>query len=346
LRLGVIDNAFPFDISAFVTIQETILRLRTIGLIVTLALGLLAGSLPAEAQKAEKVHRIGLLISASNVIPLFTDAFRQGMRELGYVEEKNYVLEIRGGRAKRDQYAAELVRLKVDIIVTVGFPALRAAKEATSTIPIVMRTGSDPVRRGLVASLAHPGGNLTGRVAMSVELSAKRLELLTETVPRAKRIAVLTAARKGRTYKELEAAARALGVKLQILRARDPSEIDNAFLTMIKEQADALLVIPSARYSQHRERIVKHAAKNRLPSIYSHRRHVESGGLMSYGVNYLDEYRRTAIYVDKILRGANPGELPIEQPTKFQLVINLKTAKQLGITIPPEVLYQATKVIK
>jgi len=300
----------------------------------------------AEAQQSGKVYRIGLLISASNVIALFTDAFRQGMRELGYVEGKNYVLEIRGGRAKRDQYAAELVRLKVDIIVTVGFPALRAASKATSTIPIVMRTGSDPVKRGLVASLAHPGGNLTGRIAMSVELSAKRLELFKETVPGAKRIAVLTAAREGRRYKELEAVARVLGVKLQILRARKPGEIDNAFLAMIKEQADGLLVIPSSHYSQHRERIVKHALKNRLPSFYSHRRHVESGGLMSYGVNYLDEYRRTTIYVDKILKGANPGELPIEQPTKFQLVINLKTAKQLGITIPPEVLYQATKVIK
>jgi putative ABC transport system substrate-binding protein len=312
---------------------------------------LLTLSIPVEAQQEEKVYRIGVLSSASKVIAPFTDAFRKGLLELGYVEGKNYVLEIRGGKAKRDQYAAELVRLKVDIIVTVGFPALRAASKATSTIPIVMRTGGDPVKRGFVASLARPGGNLTGLIAMSVGLSAKRLELFTETVPRAKRIAILTAsrrtaAREGRLYKELEAAARALGVKLQILRARDPGEIDNAFLAMIKEQADALLVIPSARYSQHGERIVKHAAKNRLPSIYSHRRHVESGGLMSYGVNYTNEYRRTAIYVDKILKGANPGELPIEQPTKFQLVINLKTAKQIGITIPPEVLFRADKVIK
>jgi len=316
-----------------------------------LAIVILASVHLAEAQQEGKVYRIGGLISASNVIAPFTDAFRQGLRELGYVEGKNYVLEIRGGRAKRDQYAAELVRLKVDIIVTVGFPALRAAKKATSTIPIVMRTGSDPVKRGLVASLAHPGGNLTGRIAMSVELSAKRLELFKETVPGAKRIAVLTtsrrtAAREGRLYKELEAVALALGVKLQILRARKPSEIDNAFLAMIKEHADGLLVIPSSLYSQHRERIVKHALKNRLPSFYSHRRHVESGGLMSYGVNYFDEYRRTAVYVDKILKGANPGELPIEQPTKFQLVINLKTAKALGITIPPSILYRADKVIK
>ncbi len=330
------------------------MRLRTIGLIATLALGLLAAPPPAEAQETGKVYRIGLLYSTSAVVALFTDAFRQGMRELGYGEGKNYVLKIRARGAKTDRIsdlAAELLRLKVDIILAVGVPALRAAKEATSTIPIVIQTGSDPVRRGFVASLAHPGGNITGVLSSSVGLNAKRLELLAETVPGVKRIAVLTpsrkfAAREGRMYKEVEAAARALRMKLQILRARKPSEIDKAFLAMIEGQADALLVTASARYVQHRERIVKSAAKNRLPSIYSHSTHVESGGLMSYGVNYADEYRRTAIYVDKILKGAKPGELPIEQPTKFQLVINLKTAKQLGITIPPEVLYRATKVIK
>jgi putative tryptophan/tyrosine transport system substrate-binding protein len=315
---------------------------------------LFAPSFPVEAQKAGRVYRIGVLHSASSAVALFTDAFRKGMRELGYTDGKNFVLEIRARESEIDQLpnlAAELVGLKVDIIVTVGSPALLAAKKATSTIPIVMRTGSDPVKRGLVASLAHPGENLTGRIAMSVGLSAKRLELLADTVPEAKRIAVLTtsrrtASREGRTYKELEAAAGALGMELQILKARDPGEIDNAFLAMIEGQADALLVIPTATYVQHRERIVKHALKNRLPSFFSHRRHVESGGLMSYGVDYLDEYRLTAVYVDKILRGAKPGELPIEQPTKFQLVINMKTAKQLGITIPPTVLYQATEIIK
>ncbi len=186
---------------------------------------------------------------------------------------------------------------------------------------------------------------------MTVGLNAKRLELLAETVPGVKRIAVLTtsrkfAAREGRMYKEVEAAAPALGVKLQILRARDASEIDKAFLAMIEGQADALLVTASARYVQHRERIVKHAAKNRLPSIYFHSTHVESGGLITYGINDAENYRRMAIYVDKILKGAKPGELPIERPTKFQLLINLKAAKQLGITIPPEVLFRADKVIK
>lgn len=327
------------------------MRLRTIALISILVLGLLAAPLDAKAQQAAKVYRIGLLISASNVIAPFTDAFRQGLRELGYVEGKNFILEPRGGGEKLDQYAAELISRKVDIIVTVGSPALRAASKATRTIPIVMRTGRDPVRMGLVASLAHPGGNLTGLIARSVGLSAKRLGLLAETVPGAKRIAVLTTSRRiaageGRIYKELEAAARAAGMKLQILRARTPGEIDNAFLAMTKGQADALLVIPSATYSQHRERIVKHALENRLPSFYSHRIHVESGGLMSYGVDYIDEYRRTAIYVDKILRGANPGELPIQQPTKFQLVINLKTARQLGLRIPDSVLFQADEVIR
>ncbi len=330
------------------------MRLRTIGLIITLVLGLLTAPLYAEAQQRGKVYRIGLLYSTSAVVALFTDAFRQGMRELGYVEGKNYVLKIRARGAKTDRIsdlAAELLRLKVDIILAVGVPALRAAKEATSTIPIVIQTGSDPVRRGFVASLAHPGGNITGVLSSSVGLNAKRLELLAETVPGVKRIAVLTpsrkfAAREGRMYKEVEAAARALRMKLQILKARDPDTIDSAFLEMTKGRAEALTMTPSSRYIQHRERIIKHAAKNRLPSIYFHSKHVESGGLITYGIKYADVYRRMAIYVDKILKGAKPGELPIEQPTKFQLVINLKTAKQLGITIPPEDLYRATKVIK
>ncbi len=330
------------------------MRLRPVTLVVTFALGLLALPLPANAQQPGKVYRIGLLYSTSAVVALFTDAFRQGLRELGYVEGKNYVLEIRARGAKTDplsDLAAELVRLKVDIILTGGFPALRAAKKATSTIPIVIQTGSDPVRRGFVASLAHPGGNITGVLSRSVGLNAKRLELLAETVPGVKRIAVLTPSRKfvareGRMYKEVEAAARALRMKLQILRARKPSEIDKAFLAMIEGQADALLVTASARYVQHRERIIKHAAKNRLPSIYFHNAHVESGGLITYGIKYADNYRRMAIYVDKILKGAKPGDLPIEQTTKFQLVINLKTAKALGLTIPPAVLLQANKVIK
>jgi putative tryptophan/tyrosine transport system substrate-binding protein len=313
---------------------------------------LLALSASADAQQLGKVHRIGLLISASDVIAPFTDAFRQGLRELGYVEGKNYVLEIRGGGAESDRLsdmAAELVRLNVDIIVTVGSPALRAATKATSTVPIVMRTGGDPVKAGLVASLARPGGNITGVYAMSVELSGKRLELLAEVVPGIKRIAILSTSSnfKARNeYSEMEAAARVLGVKLQVLRALDPDTIDSAFMAMSRERAEALVEIPNARYVQHRERILKHVTKHRLPSIYSHSQYVENGGLMSYGVNYAAEYRRTAIYVDKILKGTKPADLPIEQPVKFELVINLKAAKQIGLTIPPNVLARADRVIR
>jgi putative ABC transport system substrate-binding protein len=313
---------------------------------------LLALSVAADAQQPAKVYRIGLLISASDVIASFTDAFRQGLRDLGYVEGKNFVLEIRGGGAEPDRLsdlAAELVRLNVDIIVTVGSPALRAATKATRTIPIVMRTGGDPVKSGLVASLARPGGNITGVYAMSVELSGKRLELLAEAVPGIKRIAVLTVSSNftaTNEYKEMDAASRVLGVKLQVLRALDPHSIDSAFLAMTKERAEALVQIPHARYVQHGELILKHVAKNRLPSIYSHSIDVENGGLMSYGVNYATEYRRTAIYADKILKGAKPADLPVEQPMKFELVINLKAAKQIGLTIPPNVLARADKVMK
>jgi putative tryptophan/tyrosine transport system substrate-binding protein len=235
------------------------------------------------------------------------------------------------------------------VIVTVGSPALGAARKATSTVPIVMRTGGDPVKAGHVASLARPGGNITGVYAMSVELSGKRLELLAEAVPGIKRIAVLTASNNFKAtneYKEMEAAARALGVKLQILSARDPDTIDSAFSAMSKERAEALVQIPHALYVQHQERILNHVAKNRLPSIYSHSVDVENGGLRSYGVNYHAEYRRTAIYADKILKGSKPADLPVEQPMKFELVINLKTAKQIGLIIPPNVLARADRVIR
>jgi putative ABC transport system substrate-binding protein len=212
-----------------------------------------------------------------------------------------------------------------------------------------MRTGGDPVKSGLVASLARPGGNITGVYAMSVELSGKRLELLAEAVPGLKRVAVLTAATNFTAtgeYKEMDAAARAIAVNLQILTARDPNAIDNAFLAMSRERAQALVQIPNARYVQHRKRILGHVAKNRLPSIYSHNEDVENGGLMSYGVNYAAEYRHTAIYADKILKGAKPADLPVEQPTKFELLINLKTAKQIGLIIPPNVLARADRVIR
>lgn len=329
-------------------VQKTILVLLA-ALVLILSEG-------AEAQQPGKVHRIGLLISpsAAEMAP-FIDAFRQGIQELGYIEGKNLVFEIRGGGAEVGRIAdlaAELVRLKVDIIVAEGGPAVIAAKKATTTIPIVIRVGVDPVRMGFVESLAYPRGNITGVASITVGLIGKRLELLAEAVPGVQRVAVLTAlsdrARFTATdeYKEIDAAARALGVKLQDLLARNPDAIDNAFLVMTKERAQALIVTPTPRFFQHRERIIKHAAKNHLPTIYFQRVFVENGGLMSYGADYNDEYRRLAIYVDKILKGAKPADLPVEQPTKFELVINLKTAKQIGLTIPPNVLARADKVIR
>jgi ABC-type uncharacterized transport system substrate-binding protein len=317
---------------------------------------LLALGVTAEAQQPGKIPRIGLLMSSSTAetVP-FIEAFRLGLRELGYIEGKNIGLEIRGGGANPDRLsdlATELVGLKVDIIVAEGNPAVRAAKQVTSAIPIVMLIGFGPLESGFVTSLARPSGNITGLTSITRELSGKRLELLLELVPGVKRVAVLAArADPARfmaidEYKETEAAARALGVKLQVLSARDPDTIDGAFGVMTKERAQALIVMPSRRYVQNREFIIQHAAKNRLPSMYPHSIYAENGGLVSYGADFGDENRRLAIYVDKILKGAKPADLPIEQPTKFELVINLKAAKQIGVTIPPNVLAWADRVIK
>jgi ABC-type uncharacterized transport system substrate-binding protein len=316
---------------------------------------LLAFSFSAKAQQPGRVPRIGLLVGASTAVArAWIDAFRKQLRELGYIEGKNIVLEIREGEGDPDrasQLAAELVRLKVDIIVAAGRTAVHPVKDATTTIPIVMRYDRDPVRAGIVASLAHPGGNITGLASMAVDLSGKRFALLAEAVPGVKRIAVLTwsqkvAAGESRLYKELEAVARALGVKLQVLLALDPATIDKAFLAMKTERAQALVVMPSAHYLLNREQIIKHAAKHRLPAIYFQPIFVENGGLMSYGPNWADEFRRLAIFVDKILKGAKPADLPVEQPTKFELVINLKAAKELGVKIPGHLLMAASKVIE
>jgi putative ABC transport system substrate-binding protein len=307
---------------------------------------------PSQAQQSGKANRIGLLVSATDVIAPFTDAFRQGLGELGYVEKRDYILEIRGGGAAADrlfELAAELVRKNVAVIVTVGNPAVKAAAKATATVPIVMRIGGDPVKAGYVGGLARPGGNITGLFARSIELSGKRLELLAEVLPGIKRVAVLTVSSKfeaTREHKELEAAARVLGVKLQVVWAPDPKALDRAFSIMTKDHVQALIQIPHALYSEHADRILNHAAKSRLPAIYSHAIDVENGGLLSYGVNYAAEYRRTAVYVDKILKGAKPADLPIEQPKKFELVINLKAAKQIGVAIPPSVLARADRVIR
>ena len=305
----------------------------------------------AQAQQPANIPRIGYLGSTS--VSARTEAFRQGLRELGYVEGKNIVIEWRRHEGKVDRLpalAAELVRLKVDIIITAGAPAARAAKEATPTIPIVMTQVGDPVANGFVASLAQPGGNITGLSTLAPELSGKRLELLKEVVPRLSRVAVFgtsTNPDNAPSLKEVEFAAKGLGVKLQYLNVLDRKDSETAFQAAVKGRAEAVLMMVSGPVANsQRPQIAELAAKSRLPVIYSGRTDVEAGGLMTYGVNNADLDRRAATYVDKILKGAKPGELPVEQPKKFELIINLKAAKQIGLTIPPNLLARADKVIR
>ena len=317
---------------------------------------LLTYSFPAEAQQPEKIPRIGLFISASSdETAHFIEGFRRGMQERGYLEGKSYVLEIRGGGADSDRLhylAAELLQLKVDVIVAGGRPAVAAAMKTTTTIPIVMRTAADPVEYGFVSSLARPGGNITGVTNVSSKLLAKHLELITEVIPGVKRIAVIAATRNQARFtatdefKKMAAAAQSLRVRLQVLFARDPTAIDEAFVAMVNGSAQALVVTSHARNVQHGQYIVKHAAKNRLPAVYPLRVLVENGGLMSYAANHADEYSRAAVFVDKILKGAKPADLPVEQPTKLELAINLKTAKALGLKMPAGLLMEADKVIE
>jgi putative ABC transport system substrate-binding protein len=287
---------------------------------------------------------------ASNAANL--EAFRQGLRELGYVEGRNYIIEYRSADGRRERFpdlATELVRLKVDVIVTRGTPAVMAAKNATGAIPVVMAASGDPVLSGVVASLARPGGNVTGLSAIVVEVSGKRLELLREVVPGVSRIAVLfnmSNPTDALQWKETENAASSLRVQLQLLDVRKPGDFATAFDAAIKQRAGALFVGVDALTWANRRPIVDLAAKNRLPAIYAAREFVDAGGLISYGVSYPHLYHRAATYVDKILRGAKPADLPVEQPTKFELVINLKTAKALGLTIPPSLLGRADEVIQ
>ncbi len=333
------------------------MRLRPVALVVTFALGLLAGPLPAEAQQTGKVYRIGFLdfrLRSTTTDPRFV-ALRQGLQELGYVEGQNLVLEYRSAKGKRKrlpEVAAELVRLKVDIIVTSGSARVwRAAKQATRTIPIVMAGGStDPVKAGIVMSLARPGGNITGLTGREVDLLGRRLGLLQEAFPQISRVAIIWAPpQQKQAITEVKAAAQALGIEIQSVVA-DPqlgsASLESAFATISQERPDALLLVSSALTLRNRERVVAFTAKRRLPTIYGSDIFADAGGLMSYGHNSTDSYRRAATYVDKILRGAKPDDIPVERPTKFYLVINLKTAKQLGFTIPPTLLLQATKVIK
>ena len=314
---------------------------------------LFALSLPARAQQPSKVASIGYLASgALSAETERTEALRQGLRELGYAEGKNITIEWRFAEGKLDRYpalAVELVNLKVDVIVTAGGAATRTAKQATSTIPIVMAQDPDPIGSGFVASLARPGGNITGLSALAPELNGKRLELLKEIIPKLSRVAVLwssTQPGNAQSLKELELAAKAFGVKLQYLDVISPKDIETAFQAAKKARADAVLTLTSAILTRHRSEIAELALKHRLPATHGFSSFAEDGGLMFYGPNVVDLTRRAATYVDKILKGAKPAELPVEQPKKFEFIINLKAAKQIGLTIPPNVLARADRVIK
>jgi putative tryptophan/tyrosine transport system substrate-binding protein len=307
----------------------------------------------AHAQQPTKIPRIGYLTGATaEGQSARIEAFQQGLRDLGYIEGKNIVIEYRYAEEKLERLpalAVELVRLKVDVIVTGGGGNTRAAKEATTTIPIVMAQDTDPVGNGFVASLARPGGNITGLSNLSPEITGKQLELLKEIIPKLSRVAVLgpsTNLTNAPQLTETERAAGAIKVKLQYLAVLSPKDIETAFRAAGKGLADAVLVLPGSIFNSNRPQIVKLAAKSRLPAIYSHSQYVVQGGLMTYGASLPDLDRRAATYVDKILKGAKPADMPVEQPTKFELVINLKTAKHIGLTIPPNVLARAGKVIR
>jgi putative tryptophan/tyrosine transport system substrate-binding protein len=306
----------------------------------------------AEAQQPTKIPRIGYLGSSFLSSAERVKAFRQGLRELGYVEGKNIVIEYRYAEENlsgQPALAAELVRLKLDIIVTAGAGSTRAAKEATSTIPIVMAQDPDPVGNGFVASLARPGGNITGLSSAGADLAGKRLELLREILPKLSRVAVIgTSTNPGNVsaLRETELAAKAFKVQLQFLDVLSPKDIESAFRAAIKGRADAVLVLNSPVSSSRQKEIAELAVKSRLPAFYNRSEYVEDGGLMSYGVSFTDLGHRAATYVDKILKGRKPADIPVEQPTKFDFINNLKAAKQIGLTIPPNVLARADRVIK
>jgi putative tryptophan/tyrosine transport system substrate-binding protein len=280
------------------------------------------------------------------------EAFLEGMRALGYVEGQNLVMEYRGAAGQYERFpalAAELVRLKVDVLLVPNTPAALAAKQATSTIPIVMTAIADPVGSGLVASLARPGGNITGVTIMDTDLTQKRLELLKAVLPTVSRVAVLwnpANPAAAPLVRATDVAAQALGVQLHLVEARGPDAFDRAFAAMTRAHAGALLVVPDRIFLDHRSRLAELAATSHLPTMHNNRALVEAGGLLSYGASQPDTWRRAATYVDKILKGAKPADLPVERPMKFDLVINLKTAQALGLTIPPAVLFQATEVIR
>jgi putative ABC transport system substrate-binding protein len=308
-----------------------------------------------EAQQPAKIPRIGWVSGSGdrNTPGPQVEAFRQGLRDLGYVEGKNMVVEYRYAEGRMDlipSLVAELVQLKVDVLVSPTGPAILAAKQATKTIPIVMVVVLDPVARGIVDSLARPGGNITGVSTLNRELSGKRLELLKEVVPEISRVGVLRysdAPFAGISFKEYESVAPALKIQLQSLEVRGPNpDLEGAFQAAVKGRANALITVRSSVLNRYPKRIADLAIKNRLPSMYEQSQYVEAGGLMSYSTNDAESFKRAAVYVDKILKGTKPTDLPVEQPTKFEFIINLKTAKQIGLTIPQSVLFRADKVIK
>ena len=326
---------------------------RTVVRLVLCALGLLTAPLAATAQQAGGTVTIGYLGNASpSLEAALVDAFREGLRQLGYVEGQNLVITYQWAEGQQERFAAlaaELVRLQPDVILTAGTPGTLAAKHATQSIPIVTAIAGDPVAAGLVSSLAKPGGNVTGLSTLATELEGKRLELFKQAIPTLSRVAaLLNPANPFATlaWKALQPAAEALGVQLQPVEARGPQDLERALATVKEARPDGLIIVPDRFLLTYRASIVHFMAEHRLPGMFPFRQFVEEGGLLAYGPDYTDMYRRAATYVDKILRGAKPADLPMEQPTKFELVINLKTAHALGLTIPPPLLFQADQVIQ
>jgi len=320
-----------------------------------LSLAVLAAPLAAVAQPAAKVWHVGFLTSGFKEVPGSNPGLApltQGLRELGYVEGRNLALEVRYAEGRTERFpglATELINLKVDVLVASSTPGALAAKQATSTIPVVMVSVGEPLQVKLVNSLAHPGGNVTGLSLIAPELAAKRLDLLKQALPKLSQVTVLwNSANEGMRarFQETQAGAQSLGVALQSVTVQSPDDFQPLFATMSKERPEALLVLADTVTVANRQRAVEFAARSRVPAIYETRVFVDAGGLMSYGVNMADHYRRAATYVDKILKGARPADLPVEQPTKFELVINLKTAKTLGLTIPQSILLRADEVIQ
>jgi putative tryptophan/tyrosine transport system substrate-binding protein len=322
---------------------------QIVGLL-TMIVTLAASGILAQVQQSPKLRHIGFLCPAKCGQPEHA-GFSDGLRELGYIEERDVIITHSAADSNSERLpglAAELVALNVEVIVTASTPAISAAKESTTTIPIVFASAGDPVAAGLVASLAKPGANVTGITILSPELSGRRLELLKETVPQLSRVAVLSnpATPAQASLGEFDAAARALGLTVQFFRAQRPSELQNAFKSITQSHLGALIIVPDAFFASQRSHFVEFSTRNRLPAIYDRADFVNDGGLMSYGMDFRHQFRRAAYFVDKIFKGAKPADLPVEQPTKFEMVINLKTAKQIGLTIPPNVLARADRVIR